>query len=461
MHNRKSYFQNAIILFISVLPVFIISFFNHPLGDDYWMSALVRQHGFEESMILIRNTVSARYTALSLMSINPLVFGNFWLFKIVPLVYILTLIAAMYFLLAALLHNGSEKGRNKNAVVLAGAAFAITYIAVMPGIGEGLFWTSSLVVYQLSLLLFVLWAALLVRWYIHKNRSAWLFVAAQLNLVLIIGCNEIMAAIATLCVVMIALFHARVRRKVDLLSATMCLLAVPCWYYIIAAPSFGVRYGSGLSSGFQDWIVYLGKAFLYAGYHSFKSFINPFFWIGALVCSKYIGVMRLNPDLEIRFSRKTNFIILALSASSMVCIEFAAILLTDNHVAPLRITNIAIFVLLATLLVLGLGNSASLLAYRSRIVPNMRSEMIILGLLLAAGFTFKNNISVSAKELVNGKAYRYDLEMRNRYRLINSCGGDTCIIRPLKHRPVTLRYSQLDNDYHIGEYFQKQIVFHE
>src|SRR5690349_12172282 len=88
--DKRTELTNTIILLILLLPFVAISFFNHPLGDDYWITSLVRKDGFLQAQKTLYQTVSARYTLLTITSLSPLTFGNFWLYKLIPIVFIVS-----------------------------------------------------------------------------------------------------------------------------------------------------------------------------------------------------------------------------------------------------------------------------------------------------------------------------------------------------------------------------------
>ena len=77
------------LIFLLLVPFLVLSFYNYPAGDDFWLSALVRESGVIKAQEILYHAVSARYSALTMMSFNPLVFGNFWLFRLIPLVFII------------------------------------------------------------------------------------------------------------------------------------------------------------------------------------------------------------------------------------------------------------------------------------------------------------------------------------------------------------------------------------
>jgi hypothetical protein len=407
---------DIVFVLLILLPLVVISFFNQPIGDDYWFSALVRKHGFGQAYSIIRQTVSPRYTALSLMGINPLVFGNFFLYKIIPVVFIVIFFLTSVYLLKAL--------TNQKLYLLSGI-FTVTYLAVLPGIGEGLYWTSSLCVYQCGIVFAMLWVAALVQWYRLDKKKIATAALACFSLVATAGCNEILAGL-TLIATSILL-----TKKRDVLSFVMLALSILCTFYLFSSSSFHERYPLSFHPTDILHSGYLGIQ--YTGYHMLKCVLNPFFWSGVI----------LAPKIKLQFSfKKTIVPWLAL----LFLIEFIAAHVSSNHIVPLRITNMMIFFFLFGIFLL--------LPWRD--IPY---KYFLVSILLIAGMFTKNNISTATRELLNGDAAAYNHEMNDRYKLIGECKSDTCEIPQLQHRPVTLRYSSFDNDAHIGEYFNKVIHY--
>jgi hypothetical protein len=405
-----------VLVLLILLPLVVISFFNHPTGDDYWFSALVRKQGFPEAYSSIRQTVSARYTALSLMAVNPLVFGNFFLYKIIPIAFIIVFFLTVSHLLKTL--------TNQKHYLLS-VVFTATYLAVMPGIGEGLYWTSSLCVYQCGILLLMLWAATLIKWYHLHRRDTQTAAIACVCLIATAGCNEILAVVALIGSIIL------LTRKKDIFSLVMFGLAIACISYLLLAASFSERYRPSFHAPDILNSAYLGIQ--YTGYHILKCMINPFLWTGLILAEN------IKPHLSFK---KVIIPWLAL----LFLIEFVAVHFSDNHAVPLRVTNMMVFFFLIGIF--------CWLPLRT-----IRYKYVLFFILVLTGAVTKNNISTAAKQLIHGDAAAYNREMNNRYRLVRQCNSDTCEVPQLQHRPTTLRYSSFDDDQHIGEYFNKVIKY--
>ncbi len=452
-HTRK--YVDIGLLSIIIIPIVIISAFNHPLGDDYWFSAMVREVGFTKAFGIIYDTVSPRYTVLSLMAVSPLVFGNFWLYKLIPVLYIPVFALCNRYLLKTVTRNLYQSDEIKPDIFFISIVFTITYLAVMPGIGEGLFWVSSLAGYQTALMGLMVFAALMIQWHYHKRRSAIKGIVTALCFVFVMGCNEIMAAFISFIVLMIIGYQVFNKKRVDTLSLVLLGFMIAIWAFILTAPSFSSRYGKSLPTGNMAMLPLLVKACLYTAYHIGKCLVNPFFWVAVILSAPM--VVRLNRRARVNISGRSLILILLASVFIMIGIEYVAIILTETHVPPLRVTNMAVFFLLVAVLVIAICGIHLVSPF---INPGFtRYRTLICVVLLIAGFFLKNNSSVAARELLSGEAYRYDKELKKRYQLLAECPTDTCTVPLLTNRPSTLRFSIFDNDHHIGEYFGKTVIY--
>ena len=77
--------------------------------------------------------------------------------------------------------------------------------------------------------------------------------------------------------------------------------------------------------------------------------------------------------------------------------------------------------------------------------------------LLATGYCLSNNVANATREIVSGRAYVYDKDQRDRFRLIETCVADSCVVPPLRYVEPMLRYDSVDSDNH-SVYFHKRVI---
>jgi hypothetical protein len=460
-NSNKSY-ADILIIIILIAPFIIISAFNHPLGDDYWMTSMVRKDGFIQAQKMLYDTISARFMLLTIVSLSPLTFGNFWLYKLIPVLFIIVL----FFVFAFLLHTISGEKSNRRDNYFLSACFTAAYINVLPGSGEGIYWFSSLVAYQVATLVFLLWITSIVKLY-YPNAGTKLAAIYILLFIILHGFNEPLALITSILNGLIFLF--RLPKKKGFTIPLFCLfLSLPLWYYLLAAPSFNYRYVSTVKPGSGQFIKSTWFSIQLIIYHIGKSLINPILWVCVILATR--SVVSLWPK---QFHAATHRLPSAGQAifyclTSMFLIGFVSSYYSPSHVVSLRLTNMIIFVFLSGSLYLALFYLP-----KNQLLPLFLSPFLeklnhynkykypAVFCLMLASLLFENNFTRTAKDLISGTASRYDKEMKYRYQLLKTGDNDTCTVPSLQNRPVSIRYSGFDNDIHIGEYFNKTIIYTE
>lgn len=446
------------ILAIIALPFLAISYFVHPMGDDYWITSLVREHGYVEAQIMLYKSITARYTLLAIAGASPLSFGNFWLYKIIPLIYVFLFWGILSYFFQSYL---CKVAKNADIFFLS-AVITVTYLAVMPGLGEGVFWFSSLVSYQFGILFFLLWLACWNWYYRYKSGSLFYAVATCTLLVMLSGLNELFAMLAT-GLIFIILSIKIYSGKNSRLEYIMLILIAVAWWFLLSAQSFSDRYVAVPKKNEIVIVSAVGYAIAQVGYHVLKCLLNPFLWIGFLLGAG--AFERLLPYIQVdqRMLKKRALLLFFTCGISMLLVSFMTYYFIDIRLVPLRVTNLIIFILFSALLLAGLLASEKLRQHRynklQQIVYQFR--FLIITSFFLIGFFTKNNVSAAYSALVSGELNRYDQQMKDRYQLLKNCQTDTCKLPLLKDIPIIIRYSIVDNDPHLAEYFRKKIVYIE
>lgn len=445
-----------VICIIMLLPFLVISMYNHPVGDDYWCTTLVRKVGYWNAQIQLYDVVPPRYTELALSCLTPLSFGNFWGYKIIPAAFILLFIL----IISRLFKTLSANGLSRNDRLLMACLFTAIYLSVLPGIGEGIYWASALSVYHTGIVLFIILINALFNWYCRQKRNWRVFAVACLCVVGIVGCNEIIAIISAAVIVWMGIYQLLNKRKLDALLISMALILGGCLFFTLTFKGIGNRQQL-LHTDASGRIFYAaGIAVMGAGYYIARCLLNPFFWVGIIamrgIFIKFSGHF-FNSCRQL-FEMPKYF--LSLWLFSLFIVFFPVLMLTGNK-PPLRISNMSVFLFLFGLIywVTFVANNK---AINNRLAGFMgvvnKYRYVLQCLLLLTGFALKGNVPVAVSEIISGKAYYYDREMNERYKLLQECVTDTCVVPPLKHIPVTLRYGSADYDPHIAEYFNKKAV---
>ncbi len=446
------------ILAIMALPFIAISYFVHPMGDDYWITSLVREHGYIEAQIMLYKTITARYTLLAIAGASPLSFGNFWLYKIIPIIYIFLFCGTLSYFIQSYISNEGKKAD----IIFLSAVITVTYLAVMPGLGEGVFWFSSLVSYQFGILFFLYWLACWNRYFRYKGERLFYAVATCTLLILLSGLNELFAMLATgliFIVLSIKIYSGKNCR----LEYSMLILIAVSWWFLLSAQSFRDRYIVVPQKNEIAIVKAVGYAIAQVGYHVFKCLLNPFLWIGVLLGAG--AFKRLLPYIQVDQSmlkKRAPFLFL-ICGIAMFLVSFMTYYFIDIRLVPLRVTNLTIFILFSGLLLAGVLAAEKFMQYRDNKVQQIiyQFRFVIITSFFLLGLFMKTNVSTAYSSLASGELNRYNQQMNDRYQLLKNCQTDTCKLPLLKDIPIIIRYSIVDNDPHLAEYFRKKIVYLE
>ena len=83
-----------LLIFLSLLPFFLASFYTHPSADDFGYAVRGLKLGWLEAQKHYYQNWSGRYTATSLLSGSPVYFRNLVLYKLMPVIWMSLLTAA-------------------------------------------------------------------------------------------------------------------------------------------------------------------------------------------------------------------------------------------------------------------------------------------------------------------------------------------------------------------------------
>jgi hypothetical protein len=426
---------------VILLPFFIVSLYNHPLIDDFWCTSMVRKYGYRETQIRLYNTVPPRFLALALGSLAPLSFGNFWGYKVIPVVFI------VIFWVALVSWCRTVFGLKGRGAFLPALLFLSLNLAVMPGIAEGIYWTSALSVYYVGIVLFMVWSKYMLDWYYSKRKAGY-FVVTSLCLIAMAGCNEFISMIA-LTVLGAAICS---KRKLDVLLAVQLILLLGCLFLVFRFHGIVNRYEVAKTSGSRRLFYSLGYALSIDGYYIGRCLINPFFWAVVFVSWRYfLGWAGL---FYMRYGSLFDYpkLLLAAWLLPLVAIPFLFLYMTGER-PPLRICNLIVFFFL-----LGLVTVAAYMARRTGWSFKLRYRQVIVMGLVVMGLLLRNNVSRAFADIYSGTAAKYDKAWEDRYKLIRQCRDKVCVVPKLGRIPFVFWFTPDVEEPHLSDYFGKRVI---
>lgn len=188
MEQRAAARIFALLLVGSLIPYLWLAHFAHPLADDYCYAAKSAGQTYWEWSKGEWWHWNGRYTSNLLMINGPLTWSADHLrgYRAMPIALLaLTFLSAWFLLARATRHT---LGRSRE--VIAALAFLLLYLVLMPDPGEGFYWYTGAITYQLGSILLLLHLGLLFPREPGTRNTPWLL----LNLILavaIVGMDEV------------------------------------------------------------------------------------------------------------------------------------------------------------------------------------------------------------------------------------------------------------------------------
>ena len=168
---------------LTILPFIVISFFNNPTADDFCYNCQSRDLGFWNAQLSWYNGWSGRYFSSAILSIKPLVSDSFLIYKLIPIILLISLFTSIYYLSSLLFVNLKKR----DFFIL--TFFILTlYLIQIPSISQGFYWLAGSITYQLSNILAILLFCFLIK-LIETNEIKYLIISIFFAF-LVIGSNE-------------------------------------------------------------------------------------------------------------------------------------------------------------------------------------------------------------------------------------------------------------------------------
>ena len=86
-----------VLAIFTIMPFLLLSFFNNPGSDDFEFSHMTKLLTFEKAQTYRYYNEGGRFFANGILSLNPLVFDNYFLFRIIPFFMIVLFLFSIHF----------------------------------------------------------------------------------------------------------------------------------------------------------------------------------------------------------------------------------------------------------------------------------------------------------------------------------------------------------------------------
>ncbi len=439
-----------VILLILISPYFYLSFFNHPVADDY--SAALPHHSSNYWAEQYYQYIywNGLYSYNLLFFMNPTVFHNTSFYKIAPLIILISSIASIcYFLHAITKHIFSSQ-----IILNAGILFMLLYLFQMPSLAEGIYWYSGSVEYQAGILVSLIYFGLLCNYfnnlYLVSKRTH--LALTGIILVFAIGFSEVIMLL--LISFHLIIFILALANKVKIQSEWWIFLTL-CFAFsltVIVAP--GNIHRNSFFPGNHRLVHSLLYTILQIMRFAFNWISNLPFLISTFLFASYAIKHRDQYSFPVELScLKPVFFPLALIGMVFICI-FPAYYMT-GILGQHRTVNAACFFFtlfwFTAIAVLAKRYGNSKIANVNEIVTlfnfNKRFRFLLI-LALFIGLAATKNGQDCLMDILCKKANRFDTEMKNRNKILENPGNKRKLVhlKPLNTKPASLFVLDLNSD---------------
>jgi hypothetical protein len=436
--------QKAVTLLwcLALLVFLILAFFNHPSLDDYIYAVLLRDHGLSVSQSFWWNEWSGRYFSNLLISLNPLSFQSIIAYKIVTFLLIAVFFGGLFYGLS----KAFGMFREKSERYFAAAIGSLLLILTLPAFSEGFYWMAAAITYQgaaIMSMILILVAVRMTKAGISRRKALILFGAGVLLCAAIAGSNEISMLSQLYVLLVVCIYRAWHDKRIPLYFSGWLLVSGICAGIVILAPGNAVR-----SSQFNHM---MGMGGLIA--HSALSTLS-FLW-RILIPFCFAGMVLLLMSLRQSGTKdhqpeKPAFYLHPLISLGILLVLVFLLFLsgwysTNSHL-PARSENVVYFWTFAGWIWI-IRNTSFLLTSKIKKLPGPKIAKILMYsflFLFLLLFVRENSLRSGIGDLALRRAFSYERQMQERYRILKDTTQENCVIPAISPRPALLFIGDVD-----------------
>lgn len=438
------------IFFFSLSLYFLLAAFVHPVADDFTNAVAVLQKGFWQAQVDVYTNWFGRYFSTFLMFLNPTITMNLFLYRIYCLFSFCFLGFGIYFFIACLF-----AGLKKYEKVTLALGFFSVFVSRMPSVVEGFFWLPGHSNYTLGLPLFLIAGGLILRQLglqvmepenPSKPKTWTLLLVTVLTLLsfLICGINEMIMLLWCGFLFSLLVWHFNKSKSLHKELLFLMIFSALCGLFVILSPGNQIR-GAHFENNFNLFTATY-KSLGFGFWYFFR-----FFGLASVVLLFLAGQWvvhnkeRINPAIASKEFR--NWLWWGLFVVLVLAI-FPAFFGMDSR-PPRRALNMICFFhnIFVGLMVLSLVLDPHSWLHQ-RVLINLKkfssfwTDSKIIAVLLMALFVIGNHRRAIVDLTLH--AQEYDQVMDDRYQLARQSQGQDLVFTPLKHRPITLCFDDIE-----------------
>lgn len=446
-----------VICTLTVLPFLVLSAFNHPASDDYCYTNLVNNEGFWGAQMYYYFNWTGRYTATFFLTLNPIDFHDLVIYKILPIFLFLGSFLSIFLLIKKI----SPKNLKQDQLTLSFLIFFL-YIYYIPSMPEAFYWRAGSVTYQLASITSLLFFAAILHMQQQLSvpgRIIYTFIACILA-VLTIGFNEtsMVILLGIVFIWTLACFMLNKEKKVEM--GIIFLFTAAASATVILAPGNAIRMAEKPEK-FQLLFSLLGATKLTI------LFILNWIPMTVLLISLFSPVLnrmskRLNNNLNSWGFKLWHLAVSGLFLFGFIVLCFFPSFWSQGGRPPYRTINLIYLLFIFGTFFLTVWFFI-LLQNKNFPVPKLsiKGQLFLSVIIIFLLFLKPNNIQEAYSDLLTGTAYRYHLEMEERYQLLENCSNESCTVPALENKPETILSSDLsDKPSHEGYYYNECLSYY-
>ena len=430
----------AVFLFLSAcIPLLCLSYYNHPsAADDYCFADTAVRYGFWSAQNYYYDGWTGRYFSNMLVHANPLVWGWYDGFRLIPALAITALLSSLFTLVSELLRGESFKTR----LLSTGILFFLIVLALQ-SVVEAFFWTAAIATYTVPTVLTIYLLAVMLRWYRQPTNWNKRLTAVWAGFLVFasIGSGETNLILLLLLLLTIAGYRLLFQRTFDPFLVGLVVVALASAWLLFRAPGNAVRMGGNPHSG-----------------ELLLSMVSSFGWLarsvgGWLIKTPILPLSILFWPMARRIARpgSPNARLFDLPAELLTVVYvglLAATIFPSYYgigLPPFARTMNVLFVFFTLGWFFVLTVWAGRFERRTRLAESeplfiRRASLPVLaitGLWVVGSIAFSTSLKQLYTDLLGGHAATYDREMSARHRRLQS-PADTLRLAPISVYPPSL-----------------------
>ena len=438
--KRVSIYTIIIVFILIIIPLFILSVFNHPSTDDYHYALRDISSNVWIAGIDTYINWSGRYFATLLSSLNPLVYHSIPLYHIYSIAIIILFFCSIWYLSSSFLKGIFQQ---KEKITLAALGF-IFYIIQCPSISQSFYWFSGYTAYTIPSILYIVLLANL-----FSFRSIPSTIVNLLLIFGIVGSNEISLVIVICTLIYINIeWWMQHNKHTNLHYILPLIFAIFFALVVFFSPGNEIRMLDEANSNNLAWTILV-------------SLLQPISWfliwgpsllIGSIIYTTLIG-----NKIAKHSSRKLQAIF---SVSYKRFAWFFIITLILAHIPPTwgigtvaigRLANVIyIFFIIAWFYgtQLFISQHADIISLLKNKYYSYFYSAVLLLFIFVMVFNQHGIVSTAYMDLISGKAQHYSIELNQRYdSMKNHTDKDSVlVIKNLKNIPQTIYFVDISTN---------------